>query len=117
MGLNPETSKVEEEVTSGVQRDRDAAGVISSTNGLPIALAVKFQLNPEADSSTLTATAYERLEGHRGIQKEQSPLVSTGSGPRVEEVLADADQVAEPGPRNQHVRREREQGKGKEAVY
>ena len=33
-----------------------------------------------------------RAAAESGIQKEQSPLVSTGFGPGVEEVWADADQ-------------------------
>ena len=53
-------------MTGRVQRDRDAAGVTWSNNGLPMALAVKFQLNPQAEPSIPTATAYERLESRRG---------------------------------------------------
>ena len=51
---------------NGVQRDQDAAGMTLSTKGVPMALAGKFQLNPQAKPFIPTVKAYERLESRRG---------------------------------------------------
>ena len=61
-----------------MQRDRDAAGVILSTNGVPMALTVKFQVNPQAKPFITTTTACERLESRRGKRNtEGADFVST----------------------------------------
>lgn len=79
---------------------------------MPIALAGMFQLIEPSQSQAEPFIPTREGMGMRDwravtnsrIKKEQSPLISTIFGPGVEEVWT---RKAEPGPRDEHVRREK----------
>lgn len=81
-GLNSETSNG----STGTEK--------KSTNTVPMALAVKFQLDPQAEPFAPTGTVHEKLESRCGKwnKKGAGPVSKHNIGPGGKEVWVDSDE-------------------------